>query len=159
MATTPAGQLDLNYGLDDVPTPFPKALGLGLQHVLTMFGATIAVPLLLAIMFKVLWKVPAADQALIVTGFGVKGRAVGDRIFKIITGGGAFVVPSFAVLDNYQRTIEAFGNGAANILIGGLGNDLLEFAEAPRDVLVLDENGKPLTAGDRNRRFFEAAAN
>jgi uracil-xanthine permease len=38
---------DLNYGLDDVPRPFPKALGLGLQHVLTMFGATIAVPLLL----------------------------------------------------------------------------------------------------------------
>ena len=29
------------------------------------------------------WKVPAADQALIVTGFGVKGRAVGDRIFKV----------------------------------------------------------------------------
>ena len=27
------------------------------------------------------------------TGFGVKGRAVGDRIFKIVTGGGAFVVP------------------------------------------------------------------
>ena len=38
---------DLNYGVDDVPKPFPKALGLGLQHVLTMFGATIAVPLIL----------------------------------------------------------------------------------------------------------------
>jgi nucleobase transporter 1/2 len=38
---------ELNYGLDDVPRPFGKALGLGLQHVLTMFGATIAVPLLL----------------------------------------------------------------------------------------------------------------
>ena len=41
--------------------------------------------------------------------------------------------------------------------IARLGNDLLEFAEAPRDVIVLDEKGKPLTAGDRNRRFFEAA--
>ena len=53
--------------------------------------AVVVVPIVLAILFKTLWKVPAADQALIVTGFGVKGRAVGDRIFKIITGGGAFV--------------------------------------------------------------------
>lgn len=45
--TTAASQIELTYGLDDVPKPFPKALGLGLQHVLTMFGATIAVPLLL----------------------------------------------------------------------------------------------------------------
>jgi uracil-xanthine permease len=37
----------LYYGVDDVPKPFPKALGLSLQHVLTMFGATVAVPLLL----------------------------------------------------------------------------------------------------------------
>lgn len=35
------------YGLDDVPKPLPRAVGLGLQHVLTMFGATVAVPLLL----------------------------------------------------------------------------------------------------------------
>jgi xanthine/uracil permease len=33
--------------LEDRPKPFGKAVGLGLQHVLTMFGATIAVPLLL----------------------------------------------------------------------------------------------------------------
>ncbi len=35
------------YGLEDVPKPFVRSLGLGLQHVLTMFGATVAVPLLL----------------------------------------------------------------------------------------------------------------
>lgn len=35
------------YTLDDVPKPFGKALGLGIQHVLTMFGATVSVPLLL----------------------------------------------------------------------------------------------------------------
>lgn len=35
------------YGLDDVPKPFLRALFLGIQHVLTMFGATVAVPLLL----------------------------------------------------------------------------------------------------------------
>ncbi|MBW3658200.1 MAG: purine/pyrimidine permease [Actinobacteria bacterium] len=47
MASQTVTPTDLNYGLDDVPKPFAKAVGLGLQHVLTMFGATIAVPLLL----------------------------------------------------------------------------------------------------------------
>lgn len=40
--------LKMVYTLDDVPKPFGKALGLGMQHVLTMFGATVAVPLILA---------------------------------------------------------------------------------------------------------------
>jgi solute carrier family 23 (nucleobase transporter), member 1 len=47
-ATAPGRPIELNYGLDDVPKPFPKAAGLGLQHVLTMFGATIAVPFILS---------------------------------------------------------------------------------------------------------------
>ena len=47
METTPARARGLVYGIDDVPRPLPRALGLGLQHVLTMFGATVAVPLLL----------------------------------------------------------------------------------------------------------------
>ncbi|MCR3921261.1 MAG: purine/pyrimidine permease [Firmicutes bacterium] len=36
------------YGLDEIPKPLSKAFALGLQHVLTMFGATVAVPLLVA---------------------------------------------------------------------------------------------------------------
>jgi solute carrier family 23 (nucleobase transporter), member 1 len=47
-AQAPARPPELNYGLNDVPKPFPKAMGLGLQHVLTMFGATIAVPFILS---------------------------------------------------------------------------------------------------------------
>jgi len=35
--------------------------------------------------------------------------------------------------------------------------DMLEFAEEPKDVLILDEEGQPLKAGDHDRRFFEAA--
>ena len=35
--------------------------------------------------------------------------------------------------------------------------DMKGFAERVRDVVVLDEKGKPLTAGDNNRRFFEAS--
>ncbi|MDO4162943.1 MAG: glycoside hydrolase family 43 protein [Bacteroides sp.] len=38
-----------------------------------------------------------------------------------------------------------------------LRDDMLEFAEEPKAVVVLDENGKPLTAGDNSRRFFEAS--
>ncbi len=40
--------------------------------------------------------------------------------------------------------------------IGKLNDDLLEFAEGVRDVLILDENGNPITQGDTDRRFFEA---
>ncbi|MEM7625765.1 MAG: solute carrier family 23 protein [Planctomycetota bacterium] len=45
MAQT-ANHSKLLYGLNDRP-PLPKAIVLGLQHVLTMFGSTVAVPLLL----------------------------------------------------------------------------------------------------------------
>jgi GH35 family endo-1,4-beta-xylanase len=38
-----------------------------------------------------------------------------------------------------------------------LSDDMLEFAEEPRDVVILDETGKPLTQGDTERRFFEAS--
>lgn len=41
--------------------------------------------------------------------------------------------------------------------VAKLRDDMLEFAEEPRDVVILDENGKPLTAGDTERRFFEAS--
>ncbi|MFP4311629.1 MAG: uracil-xanthine permease family protein [Nitriliruptoraceae bacterium] len=42
------GRIELAYGLDDRPRPFLKALALGVQHVLTMFGATVAVPFIVA---------------------------------------------------------------------------------------------------------------
>lgn len=41
--------------------------------------------------------------------------------------------------------------------VAKLTDDLLEFAEAPKDVLILDENGNPLLQGDTDRRFFEAS--
>jgi hypothetical protein len=34
---------------------------------------------------------------------------------------------------------------------------MVGFAEKPRDVVIQDENGKPLTYGDNSRRFFEAS--
>ncbi|MDR1601060.1 MAG: glycoside hydrolase family 43 protein [Tannerella sp.] len=38
-----------------------------------------------------------------------------------------------------------------------LSDDMLGFAEEPRDLVILDENGRPLTQGDTKRRFFEAS--
>ena len=38
-----------------------------------------------------------------------------------------------------------------------LRDDMLEFAEEPRDIVILDGNGKPMTQGDTERRFFEAS--
>ena len=32
-----------------------------------------------------------------------------------------------------------------------------QFAEPPRDLMILDEHGKPLLGGDHDRRFFEAS--
>lgn len=41
--------------------------------------------------------------------------------------------------------------------VAKLTDDLLQFAEAPKDVVILDENGQPLLQGDTDRRFFEAS--
>ena len=51
----------------------------------------------------------------------------------------------------------ADGQPALSPRIARMSGDMLQFAEAPRDLQILDENGKPLLAGDKDRRFFEAA--
>ena len=39
--------------------------------------------------------------------------------------------------------------------VAKLRGDMLEFAERPREALIVDETGKPLLSGDGDRRFFE----
>ena len=41
--------------------------------------------------------------------------------------------------------------------IARLNTDMKTLAEAPRDAVILDEKGKPVTGGDHDRRFFEAS--
>ena len=41
--------------------------------------------------------------------------------------------------------------------VARLTSDLLEFDEVPKDVIITDEDGKPLLSGDTDRRFFEAS--
>jgi len=38
-----------------------------------------------------------------------------------------------------------------------LSDDMLEFAEEPRALEIIDENGSPIKAGEHDRRFFEAS--
>ncbi len=41
--------------------------------------------------------------------------------------------------------------------IAKLTDNMLEFAETPKDIQILDKDGKPILTGDNDRRFFEAA--
>ena len=41
--------------------------------------------------------------------------------------------------------------------IARLRDDMLEFAESPREAMIVDAEGKPLLGRDHDRRFFEAA--
>ena len=41
--------------------------------------------------------------------------------------------------------------------VAKLSDDMLEFAEEPKALIILDENGEPIKAGDHERRFFEAS--
>ena len=41
--------------------------------------------------------------------------------------------------------------------VAKMTGDMLEFAETPRPLQIVDEQGKPLLGGDHDRRFFEAS--
>jgi hypothetical protein len=41
--------------------------------------------------------------------------------------------------------------------VAKLSNDMLSFAEKPKDILLLDQNGKAIKGGNHDQRFFEAA--
>lgn len=42
-------------------------------------------------------------------------------------------------------------------IVARMTDDMLEFDEKPKELLIVDENGEPLKAGDHDRRFFEAS--
>lgn len=41
--------------------------------------------------------------------------------------------------------------------VARMSADMKQFTEAPREVVIVDESGQPLRAGDHDRRFFEAS--
>lgn len=50
-----------------------------------------------------------------------------------------------------------FHEEALTAKVARLSEDMLEFAEEPRNLLIVDEDGNPLKQGDTERRFFEAS--
>jgi len=81
--------------LADRPTALRGEPTLMSPALIAAAAAVVVVPIVIAVILKVLYKVPAADQALIVTGGGTKGQTAGTegRTYKIVTGGGALVIP------------------------------------------------------------------
>ncbi len=53
--------------------------------------------------------------------------------------------------------LPADGEPALTPRVARLSADMLEFAEEPRPITILGEDGKPLQSGDTQRRFFEAS--
>ena len=91
----------LIYGIDDRP-PLRETLVLGFQHYLTMFGSTVAIPLLLAPAFG-LEDDPVALGWLIGTMFFVSGvttllqTTFGNRLPLVQGGTFSFLTPAFAI--------------------------------------------------------------
>jgi len=56
-----------------------------------------------------------------------------------------------------SAVIPADSEPAITARVVKLSADMLQFAEEPRPVVILDKDGKPLAQGDNNRRFFEAS--
>jgi len=96
--------------------------------LIAVIAVAVVVPLLLALILKALYKVPAADQALIITGGGAKGRVAGTegRTYKIITGGGALVIPvlqkaQYLSMKADKAILEVEGVDSQKIAIGVRG--------------------------------------
>ncbi len=91
----------LIYGIDDVP-PLREALFLGFQHYLTMFGATVAIPLILAEPLG-LGGDPIAVAWLIGTMFFVSGLATllqttwGNRLPLVQGGTFSLLTPAITI--------------------------------------------------------------
>jgi nucleobase transporter 1/2 len=92
---------DLLYGIDDVP-PTAEAITLGFQHYLTMFGSTVAIPLLMKDALGIGDDAVALGK-LISTMFFVSGITTilqvqfGNRLPIIQGGTFSFLTPAFAI--------------------------------------------------------------
>ena len=91
---------DLIYGIEDKP-PLATSIALGFQHYLTMFGSTVAVPLILA---GALGADASQLAQLICTIFFVSGIAtllqttLGNRLPVVQGATFSFLAPTFAIL-------------------------------------------------------------
>lgn len=59
----------------------------------------------------------------------------------------------------YDNNNELPGNSSPALgpKIAKMRDDMSGFAESPKDILIIDQNGESITQGDTDRRFFEAS--
>jgi nucleobase transporter 1/2 len=134
----------LIYGIEDRP-PWLETLALGFQHYLTMFGSTVAIPLLLAPAFGI--EDPTHVGWLIGTMFFVSGittllqTTIGNRLPLVQGGTFSLLAPTFAIcgmaalaeagwqvrLQHVQGAIIAGGIVEAVVGATGLVGRLLRF--------------------------------
>ena len=92
--------VDLIYGIDDVPPPAAAGI-LGFQHYLTMFGSTVAIPLMLSDALGI--ADPVDKGKLIATMFVVSGittllqTTYGNRLPIVQGGTFSFLAPAIAI--------------------------------------------------------------
>ncbi len=98
--SSPAPQPELIYGIDDSPPPVETVV-LGLQHYLTMFGSTLAIPLIISGPLGL--TDPTELGWLIATMFFVSGITTllqttwGNRLPIVQGGTFSFLAPTFAI--------------------------------------------------------------
>lgn len=121
----------LIYGLDDVP-PLRESLPLGFQHYLTMFGSTVAIPLLLAPHFGIDGD-PAALARLIGTMFFVSGITTflqvtwGNRLPLVQGGTFSFLAPAIAICGMASLADAGYAVRIAHVQGAVIAGALVEF--------------------------------
>src|SRR3954451_2257825 len=103
--------------------------------------AVVAALVLIGALFKALYRVPAADQALIITGAGAKGATAGTsgRTYKIVTGGGALVVPvvqkaQYLSMKADKALLEVEGVDSQKIPVGVRGVAIFKVGDDERSI-------------------------
>jgi solute carrier family 23 (nucleobase transporter), member 1 len=126
-----SGPSTMAYGPDEIPRPLPKLLGLGLQHVLTMFGATVAVPLLLGPAIGL----TAAELPLLVSAVMISSGIAtaiqvrfGSRLPIIQGVSFAFLGPFFAIIAATGGGTETLQFIAGAIILGAIVEATIGFS-------------------------------
>src|SRR5918997_2690182 len=122
-----------------------------------VIALVVAVPIVLGLLFKLLWKVPAADEALIVTGFGARRAAPSGKVFRIVTGGGAMVVPilqkaQYLSLKADKAILEVEGVDQQKIPVGVRGVAIFKVGDDEQSITnaatrFLHDQGRGITGG------------
>ncbi|WP_405165296.1 SPFH domain-containing protein [Nocardia sp. NBC_01499] len=119
-------------------------------QILVVIGIVVVVVLLLAVLFRLSWRVAEPDEALIISGFraGAGPSGVGESMgFRIVTGRGCFVIPGltkvrFISLEAHESQIlvPCVSQQKINLELGGvvvykIGDDYRSIANAARRFL------------------------